>query len=86
VYGSEEKVSAAKAAILELLNTTEVRQAGNKVLVLPPASIALIIGAKGATVREMQEKTGARFDFDRVTNKCSLKGRYGTSCASFPAS
>jgi hypothetical protein len=28
-------------------------------------------------VRELQEATGVRFDFDRASNKCALKGRYG---------
>lgn len=48
--------------------------AGSKVLIVPAASVAMIIGAKGATVRDIQDKTGVRFDFDRVTHKCSLKG------------
>jgi len=74
VYGAEDKVAAAKEAILELLTAAEAKQAGSKVLILPPNSIAIIIGSKGSTVRELQEKTGVRFDFDRVHNKCSLKG------------
>lgn len=77
VYGSEEKVAAAKAAILEILGEAQARQAGSKTLVVPAASIPAIIGAKGATVRELQEATGVRFDFDRASNKCALKGRYG---------
>jgi polyribonucleotide nucleotidyltransferase len=75
VYGPEDKVAVAKAAILELLGATEARQAGSKTLLITPASIPAIIGAKGATVRELQEKTGVRFDFDRVQAKCSLRGR-----------
>ena len=75
MYGAEDKVAAAKEAILELLTAAEAKQAGSKVLILPPNSIAIIIGSKGSTVRELQEKTGVRFDFDRVHNKCSLRGR-----------
>ena len=48
--------------------------AGSKVLIVPAASVAMIIGAKGATVRDIQDKTGVRFDFDRVSHKCSIKG------------
>lgn len=75
VHGAEEKVAAAKAAILELMSSSEAKIAGSKVLVVPAPSVAIIIGAKGATVRDIQDKTGTRFDFDRVSHKCSIKGR-----------
>ena len=79
MHGAEDKVLAAKTAILELLSSTEARQAGNTVVSIIPAAIPVIIGAKGATIRELQEKTGVRFDFDRVASKCALKGRYAYS-------
>lgn len=71
----EEKVAAAKAAIMELIQSTAAKTAGNKVLIMPSGSIPSIIGPKGATVRDIQEKTGVRFDFDRVKEKCAMKGR-----------
>lgn len=74
VHGAEEKVAAAKVLILDLLSSAEAKVAGSKVLIVPAASVAVIIGAKGATVRDIQDKTGVRFDFDRVTHKCSIKG------------
>lgn len=61
---------------MELLSSAEAKIAGSKVLIVPAASVAMIIGAKGATVRDIQDKTGVRFDFDRFTHKCSLKGRF----------
>lgn len=76
VHGAEEKVAAAKTAILELLSSSEAKIAGSKVLVVPAPSVAIIIGAKGATVRDIQDRTGTRFDFDRVSHKCSIKGRF----------
>ena len=59
-----------------MIKTNEAKQACVKVIVVPVAAIAIIIGAKGATVRDIQDKTLVKFDFDRTSNKCSLKGRF----------
>lgn len=75
MHGAEDKVAAAKAAILELMQSSAAKVAGSKTLVMPSGSIPSIIGPKGATVRDIQEKTGVRFDFDRVKEKCAMKGR-----------
>jgi rRNA processing protein Krr1/Pno1/predicted RNA-binding protein YlqC (UPF0109 family) len=74
VHGPEAKVLVAKDLIMAIVNENLAKVAGSKVVIVPSAGVGSLIGPKGATIKELQSKTDVRFDFDRVTNKCALKG------------
>lgn len=44
---------------------------------IPALAFPVLIGAKGVTIRELQEKSGAKIDLNRDLKKCTLRGRYG---------
>lgn len=42
---------------------------------LPLAVFPILIGAKGAAIKQLQEASGAKLDLDRDAKKCTLRGK-----------
>lgn len=42
---------------------------------LPIAVFPILIGSKGATIKQLQESCGAKLDLDRDAKKCTLRGK-----------
>ena len=73
--GSPEIVAIAKQRILSFI---EEKQAENFVqkLNVPNSAIPLIIGAKGATIRDLRLTHKVQsIDIDRKTNAVNIRGR-----------
>lgn len=75
VTGKESAVSSAKEAILALLRDHEQSRPAVRLLAIPAAAYATVIGSKGAKVREIEAATSVRLDLERGTGRCTLKGK-----------
>lgn len=73
VTGSADKVKAARAAIEDIIAVEKINNEGVFIRI-PVAAQALIIGAKGSMVKEIESKSGCRMDLDRNNNIIKLKG------------
>jgi polyribonucleotide nucleotidyltransferase len=66
----------AKQRLLEFVEYEEKYRTLPRSFHIPSAAFPVILGVKGAVIKELQEKTGAKIELDRDTKKCSLRGRY----------
>lgn len=73
--GEEEKVTAAREMVLELIKDEAENRPVSKSLAIIPAAIPAIIGAKGSKIREIQTAAGVRVDIDRNAHSCEIRGR-----------
>jgi polyribonucleotide nucleotidyltransferase len=73
--GPEDKIPEAKRRLMEFIEIEEKFRTLPKSFHIPVAVVPVIIGTKGATIRELQDKSGAKIDLDRATKKCTLRGK-----------
>lgn len=72
--GEADEVAAVKARIEDFL-ITERRNSFVLEVSVPSAAFPIVIGSKGATIRELQQNSGCRLDLDRNRLMAILKGR-----------
>jgi len=63
----------ARLAIIKFLEHEHTRNYSQTITV-PGTAIPMLIGVKGANIREIQEATGARVEFDKLTGKGIIRG------------
>ena len=75
VNGSAENVVSAKQRILAFIEEKQAENFVHKMRV-PTVAIPVIIGAKGATIRELRQTHGVQsIDVERGSNSVSIRGR-----------
>ena len=72
--GKKENCEMAKELVVAFIQDYEEKNYSCDVRV-PEAALAAVVGAKGAVIRDLQEKSGARIDINRDKGLAVLKGR-----------
>lgn len=78
--GSEDQIAAAKAAVMRVV---EAESAGpeladgevSETIELPESCVGSVIGKQGASIRALQDETGAKVDISRGTGTCIVYGQ-----------
>lgn len=73
ISGKEEHVIAGKAVITKFLDE-ERRKNYSVSMFVPAIAIPMLIGVKGASIRDIQEASGVRVEFDKYVQKGHLRG------------
>ncbi len=81
--GAEDKLPEAKRRLLTFIEEEEKYRSLPRSFSVPLDAVPLLIGSKGTTIKELQEKSGAKIDFNRESKRCSLRGRYVNSYVKF---
>ena len=71
--GSKEQTEAAKAAILSFIEAENEKNHSVRCF-YPSSTRSAIIGAKGATAKDIQESTGCRLDLHKTLPELTLSG------------
>lgn len=73
VTGDESSVSLAKIMIKKFVGA-EAEKNFHIDLAIPQEAIGLIVGAKGARIKEIHDDSGANIEIDKVKNVLNIKG------------
>lgn len=68
-------MEAAKQHLQDFINYEEKYRTLPRSFHLPIAVFPVLIGSKGATIKQIQETSGAKLDLDRDAKKCTLRGK-----------
>jgi polyribonucleotide nucleotidyltransferase len=74
VTGTEAQVADARNRILEFVAEQELSNFSCEVRV-PEAALPAVVGSKGATIRDLQEKSGCHIDVNRGRGVAIMKGK-----------
>lgn len=73
VSGSADAVSAARTRILDMFADFEAKDYSCEVDI-PDEALPLVVGTKGAAIRSIEDKSGARIDINRSKHNALLRG------------
>ena len=74
VLGTREQTNAAKTVITSFLEGEDEKNHSVKYF-YPPSTRSAIIGARGATIKAIEESAGCRLDLHKTRPELTLSGR-----------